>query len=88
MQRNRILQNGDQWLSPEMESFMSTRLKESNAQLKPKERILEDIKSVYIREDIKKILGSERVTNVKKYYREVKERISRFFQIWGQLGFL
>ena len=56
-QRNRVTEDGVQWLSKPMEQFMRCKLKDANKELDKKEKKLTDIKSINGRQIIKDILG-------------------------------
>ncbi|MDM8203646.1 hypothetical protein QUW03_04590 [Faecalicoccus acidiformans] len=55
--RNRILPDGTQWLSDEMEYMMRHKLSESNELLSYKDKVVTNIRSFSIKQNIKNILG-------------------------------
>ncbi len=54
--RNRILPDGTQWLSDDMENFMRQKLYDNNKILNNNEKLLSDIKSISLKQTAKKIL--------------------------------
>lgn len=54
--RNRKLADGTQWLSDEMEYMMRHKLSESNNLLTDKEKLISNIRSISIKQTIKKVL--------------------------------
>lgn len=51
--RNRITESGENWLSPEMEHFMRSKLKNQNVELTEKEKKIADLKSISMKYAIK-----------------------------------
>ncbi|MDD3139938.1 MAG: radical SAM protein [Lachnospiraceae bacterium] len=66
-QRNRILDNGTQWLSPEMESFMRCKLENNNVKLNGFQKVVTDIKSLSPQMRLKMILGTRRIAFIKNF---------------------
>lgn len=57
--RNRILPDGTQWLSDDMENFMRQKLYDNNKILNNNEKLLSDIKSISLKQTAKKILQKD-----------------------------
>ena len=54
--RNRVLPNGDRWLSPRMEEFMRRRLKEDNTEDDFAEKLKSNVKSIQVKRTVKTVL--------------------------------
>lgn len=57
--RNRVLNDGTQWLSKETEDFMRGKLKDSNKEDNLIEKICSDLYSVHYKQSIKKVLNGK-----------------------------
>lgn len=55
--RNRKLNDGTQWLSDEMEYIMRHKLSEENELLNSKQKVISDVKSISLKQTVKKIIG-------------------------------
>lgn len=55
--RNRVAENGEQWLGKDMEQFMRCKLKNANPQISRNEKMIADIKSISLISGAKNLLG-------------------------------
>jgi len=66
--RNKICEDGSEWLKPEMKCFMSTKLKESNNQYSKNEKILWNLRNS------KKMFLEKNIERVMKILRRIKKK--------------